>query len=408
MDRLGLLPVGWDRPTAGGMTRVSCRVGARVGSPAGVAPAASPVRQELAPERQPVASGRRAPRGPTGFRGGWARRADSGPDRGSGRSVLEVLQAKSLDRSRTTQLDRGGAKFDAAPVGRSDRECLGERHLDRLPTARCGSGTLTRVTAATERAAYLRWERRTEKPLLGLSIAFLIVLIVPLTTNPPPTARTVLTVANVLIWAAFAVDYAVRLTLATDRARFVRTHLLDLLVIALPLLRPLRLLRLVRLLRVARLATVAGVVHRRAQRSLHARVTVYVTGATLALVGVSAVAMYDVEHDVASANIHTLPDALWWAATTVTTVGYGDRYPTTEAGRLVAIGLMLAGIALLGVITASIATWFVDRLRQVQDAEHNTEATLTDILTEVRALHARLDALDPGRRQTLSSAELDD
>lgn len=106
---------------------------------------------------------------------------------------------------------------------------------------------------------------------------------------------------------------------------------------------------------------------------------------------VSAVAMYDVERSAPDGNIKTFPDALWWAVTTVTTVGYGDRYPTTTLGRLVAAALMLVGIALLGVVTATIATWFVDRLRVVQEAEERTEATLEDVMQELRALRARLD-----------------
>jgi voltage-gated potassium channel len=112
---------------------------------------------------------------------------------------------------------------------------------------------------------------------------------------------------------------------------------------------------------------VAGVAHSRAQRSLHATVAVYVTTAAAGLLVLAAAAMYDVERRAPSGNIKTFPDELWWAITTVTTVGYGDRYPTTGTGRLVGGALMLVGIALLGVITASIAVWFVDRLRDVHD-----------------------------------------
>jgi voltage-gated potassium channel len=94
-----------------------------------------------------------------------------------------------------------------------------------------------------------------------------------------------------------------------------------------------------------------------------------VTDAAAGLLVLAAAAMYDVERRAPSGNIKTFPDELWWAITTVTTVGYGDRYPTTGTGRLVGGALMLVGIALLGVITASIAAWFVDRLRDVQVAE---------------------------------------
>src|SRR5664280_598244 len=112
------------------------------------------------------------------------------------------------------------------------------------------------------------------------------------------------------------------------------------------------------------------------------------------LVVLAAAAMYDVERRAPSGNIKTFPDALWWAITTVTTVGYGDRYPTTGTGRLVGGALMLVGIALLGVITASIAAWFVDRLRDVQVAETTTEAALGEVLAELKALHTRLDAIE--------------
>jgi voltage-gated potassium channel len=73
----------------------------------------------------------------------------------------------------------------------------------------------------------------------------------------------------------------------------------------------------------------------------------------------------------------------------VTTVGYGDRYPVTAEGRYVAVALMLAGIALLGVVTATFAAWFVDR---VQDGA-GTEVALADVLEELREVRARLDLL---------------
>lgn len=106
------------------------------------------------------------------------------------------------------------------------------------------------------------------------------------------------------------------------------------------------------------------------------RVVVYVAG-TVAPVGfVAAVAVLDAERDAWDASITTFGDALWWTVTTITTVGCGDRYPVTTEGRIVAGALMVGGIALLGVVTASIASWFVQTVRATErDVERDVERT---------------------------------
>jgi voltage-gated potassium channel len=91
-----------------------------------------------------------------------------------------------------------------------------------------------------------------------------------------------------------------------------------------------------------------------------------------------------------------LSDALWWAATTVTTVGYGDRFPTTTEGRIVSGGLMMSGIALLGVVTASLASWFVEKVGEVQAAGARTDEEVADLVAEVRALREEVAAQRQG------------
>jgi voltage-gated potassium channel len=253
------------------------------------------------------------------------------------------------------------------------------------------AAVIARLRAARAGGGYERWQRRTDRPLLALAVAFVVVLLLPVLANLTPTQTTAVNVANAIIWAAFVVDYVARLYLAPRRWAFVRAHVLDLLIVLLPMLRPLRALRILRL------GSVVGVAQRRAQHSLHLRVTTYVVASVVVVLGVAGAAMVDAEREAQGANIRTLADGLWWAAATVTTVGYGDRYPTTATGRLIAVGLMVVGIALLGVVTATIAAWFVDRLRGVQEAEEKTEATLTEVLDELREIRARLDSIE---RQT--------
>lgn len=253
---------------------------------------------------------------------------------------------------------------------------------------------MERLRLARAHDGYTRWERRTDAPLLALALLFLVVLLLPLLLDLERWQRGALTVVSVSLWVVFTIDYAARLYLALERWRFVRTHPLDLLVIVLPFLRPLRALRLLRLLRAASLL---GSANKRAKRSLHARVSAYVGASVVVMLGIAAVAMVEAERRSPDANITSLPDGLWWAATTVSTVGYGDRYPVTGLGRLVAVALMVVGIALLGVVTASVAAFFVSRIQDVQEAEERTEATLSDVLAELREVRARLDVLEPLR-----------
>jgi voltage-gated potassium channel len=130
------------------------------------------------------------------------------------------------------------------------------------------------------------------------------------------------------------------------------------------MLRPLRLVRSIRALRVlrlARLSALAGEGTAKSRRILHARATNYVLVVIGALILTTSAVVLDLERDAKGANIKTIGDALWWAVSTVTTVGYGDRYPVTAGGRAVASVLMIGGIALLGVVTAAIAAFFVEQ-----------------------------------------------
>jgi voltage-gated potassium channel len=151
--------------------------------------------------------------------------------------------------------------------------------------------------------------------------------------------------------------------------------------VALPFFRPLRLLRLVTLL---------SVLHRTLGDTLRGRVVTYVVGSATMLVFVGALAVLDVEQSAPEAKILTFGDALWWAITTITTVGYGDMYPVTPLGRMVAAALMMSGIAVLGVVTASIASWLVQRVEDTAEAaaeaEEPVRAEVAELIAEIALL----------------------
>lgn len=204
-----------------------------------------------------------------------------------------------------------------------------------------------------------RWERRSEIPLLLLAAAFLIAYAWPiLDPRMDPDLRTLLTATGWTVWLAFAVDFAIRLVLAERRWEYARRHWYDLALIGLPMLRPLRLLRVLAL---------ARILNRSAASSLVGKVSMYVAGAAVTAVALGSITVLDAEQDAKGANITTFGDALWWACTTVTTVGYGDRFPVTVQGRVVAVGLMLVGIAVVGAVTATIAAWLVSQVEQERE-----------------------------------------
>ena len=254
------------------------------------------------------------------------------------------------------------------------------------------------------------WNARVDRPLTGLAVAFLgLYAWQVLDTGLGPAPREALDAVLTAIWVVFGLDYLVRIRLAHHRWRFVGTHLLDLLILLLPMFRPLRALRVV---------SVISVLNRQLRDDARGRVAIYV-GASVVLVGfVAALAVLEAERDAPGASITSFGEALWWTITTLSTVGYGDRYPVTVEGRLVAAMLMVAGIALLGVVTASIAAWFVENLRraerevraeveevsgdveEVSDDVEATRAQLAEVLAELRTISARLDALERGAPAT--------
>jgi voltage-gated potassium channel len=161
------------------------------------------------------------------------------------------------------------------------------------------------------------------------------------------------------------------------------------LILLLPMARPLRALRMIAMI---------SALNRRMCGGFRGKVAVYVM-ATMLLVGtVASLAVLDAERYAPHATITTFGDAVWWTLSTIATVGYGDLYPVTTEGRVVASTLMISGIALLGVVTGPFATWFVDNLRQV---EHDVEQTgdqlatkLDELLAQVHLLTAQIQAME--------------
>jgi voltage-gated potassium channel len=151
-------------------------------------------------------------------------------------------------------------------------------------------------------------------------------------------------------WIAFAADLLYGLSNAKSKRNYLKKHPLEIAAVLLPFLRPLRLMRVI---------SFGGLAIQKVAIGRQFAITIKVFLASIFVAYISAVQITITERGAVGSNIKSFGDGLWWAITTVTTVGYGDRYPTTTEGRFVAIALMIMGISLMGVITASVAAWFV-------------------------------------------------
>jgi voltage-gated potassium channel len=238
-----------------------------------------------------------------------------------------------------------------------------------------------------------RYRDLAEWPLMGTALVFLGAYAWQVIGRVEGSGADWLETVLWLTWGIFALDYAANLWLAKDRRHWFLWNLHELLIVALPVLRPLRLLRLVTLL---------SVLHRTIGETLRGRVATYVAASAALLVLVGALAVLDVEQSAPDAKILTFGDALWWAITTITTVGYGDMYPVTSTGRMVAAALMMSGIAVLGVVTASIASWLVQRVEEsteaaAESAEEPVRVELGELVAEIAALRREIAELKDRR-----------
>ena len=233
----------------------------------------------------------------------------------------------------------------------------------------------TRTPDRLERAAHL-----IEWPVVILALLVVPALLLE-SRAESPMLRTTAVVANWTIWTAFCVDFAIRWA-AARRLSFLRQAWFDalLIIISPPVvpdfLQGARSLRALRALRLIRSLAVASMGLKLARRLFGRNKFQYVALLAVALVFLGALAVFSVEAGV-NPTITGYGDALWWAAVTTTTVGYGDVAPVTLEGRIIAVGLMLVGIGVIGVFTATVASLFFEQGQE----------------SETAVLHRRLDEL---------------
>lgn len=227
-----------------------------------------------------------------------------------------------------------------------------------------------------------RWkevERRFEYPLLFAALLVIPAIAIEQSDVGEPF-DTIAVVLNWTIWLAFLTELVVMLSIVPEKGRWLRDHPLDLAIVVLtPPFLPasMQAARAFRLLRLLRLFKAVGLLRR--LLSTEGLRDAAVLALMTVLGGGAAFAAVEKDQDLSAW------DGVWWAVTTVTTVGYGDVSPETDAGRVIAMAVMLIGIGFVALLTAAAA----ERFLRARETEDRIETHLAEISARLAALEDR-------------------
>ena len=224
-----------------------------------------------------------------------------------------------------------------------------------------------------------KYEQKTSSTMLVLSLTYIVLYAIEvIPTGLNEVALNFILIFSNIIWVTFIIDLIIRTYLAPNRIQYLLKHPIDVLSVVLPAFRALRALRII----------TAGqwLLTRGSHLAVGRTATAIVIGAGL-LAFVGALAMLDAERNDPAASITTFGDAIWWAFVTMSTVGYGDLYPITATGKVVAVMMMVVGVALLGLVSGTLVSALLDRIR---GEEHDEIATL---LNRIDGLEMKIDHL---------------
>jgi voltage-gated potassium channel len=233
-----------------------------------------------------------------------------------------------------------------------------------------------------------------ELVMTALAVVFLVLLIVQYTMDLSPRANRRVNLAMTLIWAAFGIDFFVRLALAPSKPQFLRSNWIAAVALVIPFFRVLRIFTITRASSTVQLSGIVSGGKRGTDwlhRTLGVHPALYIGLLTLFIMSLSSASMYAIEHNHPDANILTLGDAIWWTTSTLTTIG-GELYPVSSEGRALAIFIMIYSLGFAGYVAGTFAAVLLGVGQAASTAPSTDEKSIEALHDEIRALREQLDA----------------
>lgn len=263
-------------------------------------------------------------------------------------------------------------------------------------TLKSDKEAMPRSVLNSERWAVLeQLEEWMETPMLVMGFLWLALFIIELTGNLSPALEFV----GAAIWVVFILDFTLKLVLAPEKTDYVKTNWLTALALVVPALRVFRIFRVLRVLRAARTARGLRLFRvlsslNRGMRALghtmRRRGVGYVVMLSVIVILLGAAGMYAFENNVPNGGgLESYGDALWWTAMLLTSLG-SEYWPRTAEGRVLCFILALYGFAVFGYVTATIATFFVGRDAESDEAELAGAKSVEALRLEITALREEM------------------
>ncbi|WP_066381431.1 ion transporter [Anabaena sp. CA = ATCC 33047] len=237
-----------------------------------------------------------------------------------------------------------------------------------------------------------------ETPMVVLGFAWLALFIIEIIAGLNPLLQAV----SITIWIIFILDFLLKLAIAPHRPSYIKSNWLTAISLLLPALRTFRIIRVIKILQTTR--AVRGLqllrVMTRANRgmrvlaaSVSRRGFGYVVTLTIIITLVGAAGMYAFENEVpVESGLHNYGTALWWTAMLIITMG-SEYWPKTPEGRILCFFLALYAFAVFGYVTATLATFFIDRDADDDEAELAGTKSIQMLQNEITALRQEIQEL---------------